>query len=214
MLPSHCKHGVNYPGTGAAKLLSMNVPNASGERIQLWKRIGEDFRQACLLRREGKAEEATAILEKRLPETITAWARVCGLREPERRTRLSDLFEQEQKRVDDIWLSQQIILRQMRDILIPSLCLQVAEEVREVMELQMEHVTSALARLSPPPAPAIAPPAPVAASVRGTIVKLPQAMPSERSATPRFEDLPAIIDELISRDLRETALSARSRALV
>ncbi len=192
----------------------MNLNNASQDRIRLWKMIGDDFRQACLLRREGKAEEATTILDKRLPETIAAWARVCGLREPERRTRLSELFEQEQKRVDDIWLSQQIILRQMRDILIPSLCLQVAEEVRDVMELQMEHVNSALARLAPPSAPAVVQPAPVTAGARGTIVNLPQARPFDRSSTPSFEDLPAIIDELISRDLRETALSTRSRALV
>jgi len=192
----------------------MNVPNASGERIRLWKRIGEDFRQACLLRREGKGEEATHILEKRLPEMIAAWARVCGLREPERRERLNDLFEQEQRRVDDIWLSQQIILRQMRDILIPSLCLQVAEEVRDIMELQMEHITSALARLSPPRGRTPVHPEPVLAGGRGTIVKLPQVMPSERASTPSFEDLPAIIDELISRDLRETALNARAAALV
>ena len=192
----------------------MNVPNASGERIRLWKRIGDDFRQACLLRREGKAEEAATILEKRLPETITAWARVCGLREPERRERLNDLFEQEQKRVDDIWLSQQIILRQMRDILIPSLCLQVAEEVRDVMELQMEQVTSALARLSPPPVSTAARPEPVLTTTRGNIAKLPQVTPAERPSMPNFEDLPAIIDELISRDLRESALNARAVALV
>lgn len=186
--------------------------NSSDDRNRLWKRIGDDFRQACLLRREGKGSEATQILEKNLPETIAAWARVCGLREPERRERLNQLFEQEQRRVDDIWLSQQIILRQMRDILIPSLCLQVAEEVRDVMELQMEHVNSVLATLSQPPSRVAAAKEP--ASGGAQIVKLPQVMPTERSTQPNFDDLPAIIDELITHDLRGTALHARAGALV
>lgn len=193
----------------------MNSNTASDDRNRLWRRIGDDFRQACLLRREGKSEDATAILEKRLPETITAWARVCGLRETDRRERLNQLFEQEQKRVDDIWLSQQIILRQMRDILIPSLCLQVAEEVREVMELQMEQVNTAIANLSSAPGRRnVSPVAAPAGTPASSMVNLPQVMPAERSSVPNFDDLPAIIDELITRDLRGTALNARASALV
>lgn len=193
----------------------MSATNFNADRNRLWKRIAEDFRQACLLRREGKAAEATEILEKRLPEVIAAWSRVSGLREPERRDRLNELFEAEQKRVDDIWLSQQIILRQMRDILIPSLCLQVAEEVREVMELQMEHVTAALASISQAPTRQIAPPAnAVLPDATARIVKLPQMVAGAGRAIPNFDDLPAIIDELISQDLRASDLGARGFALV
>ncbi len=192
----------------------MNSNNLSEERTRLWKRIGDDFRQACLMRREGKGEEANVILERRLPETIAAWARNCGLREPERRERLNELFEREQRRVDDIWLSQQIILRQMRDILIPSLCLQVAEEVREVMEFQMEQVTSSLARLAPPVSQPAASTEPVSSSTRSSIVRFPQGQPPERTTAPSFDDLPAIIDDLISRDLRESVRNLRVGALV
>lgn len=192
----------------------MSAINVDADRIRLWKKIGDDFRQACLLRREGKAAEANEILEKQLPVTISGWARVCGLREVERRDRLNQLFETEQRRIDDIWLSQQIILRQMRDILIPSLCLQVAEEVREVMELQVEQITAALSRISQQPVRTDVPSASTPPATRGTIVKLPPVMSTERRSTPNFEDLPAIIDELITRDLRETALSARAGALV
>lgn len=193
----------------------MSATHFNADRNRLWKRITENFRQACLLRREGKAAEATEILEKRLPEVIAAWSRVSGLREPERRDRLNELFEAEQKRVDDIWLSQQIILRQMRDILIPSLCLQVAEEVREVMELQMEHVTAALASISQAPTRQIAPPANAGLpAATAKIVKLPQMVAGAGRAIPNFDDLPAIIDELISQDLRASDLGARGFALV
>lgn len=193
-----------------AKHGCMSANSSPQDRHRLWKRIGDEFRLACLHRREGKAAEASEILDKKLPDLIGEWARVSGLRDAERRQRLNELFEQEQRRVDDIWLSQQIILRQMRDILIPSLCLQVAEEVRDVLELQMVHVNEALDRLTHHSVRAAAP-----AATPNTIVPLPQVMPAERRATtPSFEDLPAIIDQLITRDLRETALHARAAALV
>lgn len=197
--------------------LPMNQNHSSNDRQRLWKRIAEDFRQACLLRREGKASEAAELLDKKLPETIAAWSRVCGLRDGERRERLNDLFELEQRRVDDIWLSQQIIMRQMRDILIPSLCLQVAEEVREVMEFQAEHLGEMLEEVSRPPAPA---PAPVRvepkqpAGLDNRIVKLPAVMPTERRSMPNFDDLPLIIDELISHHAAQPEPSSRVVALV
>lgn len=195
----------------------MKQNDPTSERKRLWKKIGDDFRQACLDRREGKAAEATEILEKKLPETISAWARVCGLRDGERRERLNELFETERRRVDDIWLSQQIIIRQMRDILIPSLCLQVAEEVREVMELQTEHLSEMLEKVSRPP---VSVPGPAANPVERRepadprIVPLPEVTLTERRALPNFDDLPLIIDELINRDLQSSAMSSRVAALV
>jgi hypothetical protein len=193
----------------------MKSNNSSNDRRRLWMRIGDDFRQACLLRREGKAEEANELLEKKLPQTIAAWARLSGLPEADRRERLNDLFETEQKRVDDIWLSHQIVLRQMRDILIPSLCLQVAEEVREVMDLQTEQLTAALTKISRAPAAALP------ASARSAepqpplrIVPLPVVMPTERKSAPNFDDLPLIIDDLITSSIESSKLDSRIAALV
>lgn len=192
--------------------------NLNQDRQRLWKRIGDDFRQACLLRREGKADEAADILDKKLPETIAAWSRVSGLRDGERRERLNELFEREQRRVDDIWLSQQIIMRQMRDILIPSLCMQVAEEVREVMEFQAEQLGEMLEKVSRPPAPVPAP-TPVRAEqlapTESRIVSLPKITTTERRASvPSFDDLPLIIDELINNEMGIPSAGSRMAALV
>jgi hypothetical protein len=189
----------------------MTASNSNdNDRRRLWMRIGEDFRQACLLRREGKTVEAAEILEKKLPAAIANWARISGFNEADRKERLNDLFEMEQRRVDDIWLSHQIVMRQMRDILIPSLCLQVAEEVREVMELQIEHLTESLTRISTPAVPAQPRQEPVAAN----LIKLPTVMPSERRNTPNFDDLPVIIDELIADSLAQQPSLSRLAALV
>lgn len=187
----------------------MNSKNQNADRSRLWKKVGEDFRRACLLRREGKQAEASDILDRQLPESIAAWAQVSGMREPERRERLNELFEREQNRVEDAWLTQQIILRQVRDILIPSLCLQVAEEVREVMELQVAEMSRQMARTesirgtTPVPAP----------SVRA----LPRPEPVVLSAVrpqPSFDDLPAIIDDLINAELSAELPAAARMALV
>lgn len=192
----------------------MSASNYQPDRNRLWRQIANDFRQACLFRREGKSTEADEILERRLPETIGAWSRVSGLSEPDRRERLSDLFEAEQKRIDDVWLTQQIILRQMQEVLIPSLCLQVAEEVREVMELQMEHVNEALGRLATTSVRTARPAGEREVATSSPMVRLPQVAPAERRALPNFDDLPAIIDELVSQDIRESAFTARAAVLV
>lgn len=192
----------------------MSASNYQPDRNRLWRQIANDFRQACLFRREGKSAEADEILERRLPETIGAWSRVSGLSEPDRRERLSDLFEAEQKRIDDVWLTQQIILRQMQEVLIPSLCLQVAEEVREVMELQMEHVNEALGRLATSSVRTARPAVEREVATRSPMVRLPQVTLAERRALPNFDDLPAIIDELVSQDIRDSAITARAAVLV
>ena len=208
----------------------MNPVNQSAERERLWKKLSGEFRQACLLRRQGKQAESAEILDRLLPETIAAWARVSSLGESERRERLNRLFESEQNRVDDIWLSQQIILQQMREILIPSLCLQVAEEVREVMELQVSELSRKLEELesrqsstvvpaeqieSPPQAPA-----PVPAPAREEsprLISLPVIVPeppASRRPQPSFDDLPAIIDELINEELESSHSEPTRFALV
>lgn len=192
----------------------MNPINKNSEARRLWKKITGEFRLACLQRRDGKAAEAADILEKQLPIDIAAWGRVSGLAEPERRRQLNEMFESEQRRVEDMWLSQQIILRQMRDILIPSLCLQVAEEVREVMEFQVEQITQMLTTTARPATEAgrgenLAP------TVGGRrIVALPQSAPAPEPVLPKFADLPAIIDDLIHRDLQRSGADTRALALV
>lgn len=192
----------------------MSASNYQPDRTRLWRKIADDFRQACLFRREGKSTEADEILERRLPETIGAWSRVSGMSEPDRRARLSELFEAEQKRIDDVWLTQQIILRQMQEVLIPSLCLQVAEEVREVMELQLEHVNEALGRLAAASVRTARPAVEREVAPGSPMVRLPQVAPVERRALPNFDDLPAIIDELVSQDIRNSVSTARAAVLV
>ena len=193
----------------------MNPTNNISEARRLWKKITDEFRLACLHRRDGKTTETADILDKQLPADIAAWGRVSGLAEPERRRQLNEMFETEQRRVEDMWLSQQIILRQMRDILIPSLCLQVAEEVREIMEYQVEQITRMLANSTSAVTAAVDRQTGRTTAMGGArIVNLPSPTMDSAPALPKFSDLPAIIDDLIKRDLQTNRVDSRALALV
>lgn len=206
---------------GVATCASMNLKNRSTELDSLWKNLTEEFRRACLMRRQGDSEAAGKILNEELPKKISQWSRLSPSTEAMKREQLNQMFERERERIEDAWMTQQILLRQMRDVLIPSLCLQVAEEVREVMELQVGEITRNLATASSAPAP-ISEAAPtrqiepeaeeICLPSRG--VSLPMTRGELSGDRPNFADLPAIIDELIDGDLNRTTSENRIAALV
>lgn len=206
---------------GVATCASMNLKNRSTELGGLWKNLTEEFRRACLMRRRGDSEAAGKILNEELPKKISQWSRLSPSTEAMKREQLNQMFERERERIEDAWMTQQILLRQMRDVLIPSLCLQVAEEVREVMELQVGEITRNLATASSTPSP-ISEAAPTRqVEPEAEEISLPShgvSLPTTRGGLsgdrPNFADLPAIIDELIDGDLNRTTSENRIAALV
>lgn len=193
--------------------------NQSSDSNLLWKQLTEEFRQACLLRRQGEGARANTILDEELPPMIAAWSKASPSSEAAKREQLNLMFERERQRIEDAWLMQQMMMRQMRDVLIPSLCLQVAEEVREVVAIQIEELSHKLEEIKNPPekkAPEIpAVPTIVPEPAAGSrIVTLPVRQPEISRVRPDFEDLPAIIDELINRDLGESTMHQRQAVLI
>jgi|GEM_PF-2461304 len=197
----------------------MNPINPSNEQNRSWKSLTEEFRNACMMRRQGDSAGSTKILNETLPPMIAAWSQLSPSTEATKREQLNQMFERERERIEDAWLTQQILLRQMRDVLIPSLCLQVAEEVREVMELQVGEITRQLSKANPvPEKPAEAIPRAVSPVTReeepSRIVSLPTTAVELVGKRPNFDDLPAIIDELIAVDWEESRSENRVAALV
>ena len=208
----------------------MNSTNPSKEKNRLWKDLTEEFRRACLLRRHGDSEEANKILEEDLPMLISRWSQASASTDATKKEQLNQMFEKERERIDDAWLLQQMMLRQMRDVLIPGLCLQVAEEVRDVMEEQVGEITRKLATLErsepkPEKAPEPTPQfdvipremQPAAGSTQSNrIVAMPrQTAPAEPPPSrPSFDDLPAIIDQIVSGERGYDFRDPRVAALV
>lgn len=81
----------------------------SARATQHWNELTQLFREACVLRRQGKHVAAAAILEKQLPEIIRAWAFESRLPAGTAKARLQELFTEEQARVESSWLISRFV---------------------------------------------------------------------------------------------------------
>jgi hypothetical protein len=100
---------------------------------QWWDKVVGDFRQVCLLRRQKRWREADTILKVELPRSIARWCASYPGDRDAKSARLDSMFELEQRRIDDAWLVQQLIVGQLSEEIIPAVCLQVRQEVRSVL---------------------------------------------------------------------------------
>ena len=182
---------------------AMNHPP---EQQRLWKKIGDAFRKACLMKRQGLAGEAGVILDQELPKLIAQWSRTASLPESAKRKELEELFAVEQRRVDDAWMIQNILFAQLRDVLIPSLCLQVTEEVRDLMENHLDRKTDLEEAVQEPAASAVRSASDLAVldcnelcSTVEKVVNLPVPV-RHRMPAPGFDDIPAIIDTMLEHE--------------
>ncbi len=148
--------------------------STSGQPDQLWSKIVEDFREACVLRRSGRYEESNELLNHILPGEIAAWARSPLPFGTDRRARLENMFKEEQRRVEDAFFVQRLVTSQLEDKLLPKICFMVAEEVREVVRSD--------ARTAPAPD-------------ASEVFRRPTQSPSRPRV--RFDDIPAVIDSII-----------------
>ena len=83
---------------------ALNTVQSTAEADRLWRLIAGHLREACILRRQGRHHAAAAILERELPPIIRQWAAACTLPAAEAKTRLNQLFNDEQARVESHWI--------------------------------------------------------------------------------------------------------------
>ncbi|HEU5080396.1 MAG TPA: hypothetical protein VFT72_14385 [Opitutaceae bacterium] len=84
----------------------VTCPKAS----KLWQEIVGTTREACLLRQEGREQEAVDLLQQQLPVTIRQWSNSCG-ESPERcREMLRELFAREQEAARIAALQRRLIV--------------------------------------------------------------------------------------------------------
>ncbi len=97
---------------------------------QHWDQLVREFRRLCLLRRQKKLMESEAILHSDLPRTIAAWSKSFNAEPSVKKSRLDAMFQAEQRRIEDVWVTQELITARMNEQLIPEICSQVVREVR------------------------------------------------------------------------------------
>ncbi|MSU31320.1 MAG: hypothetical protein EXS25_01410 [Pedosphaera sp.] len=90
-----------------------------------WFKILDDFREACVLRKNGRHEESEDLLKRILPEKIAEWSRLSLPAGTNRRLQLETMFREEQLRVDDAFFLQRLVTHQIEEHLLPKLCFMV-----------------------------------------------------------------------------------------
>lgn len=107
--------------------------NRSFANDPLWISLVEQFREACVLRRNGRQSESEHLLQAELPHKIAAWSKQplpAGL---DRRSILETMFQEEQRRVEEAFFVQKLVATQIEEQLLPKLCFMIAEEIRDVV---------------------------------------------------------------------------------
>lgn len=151
-----------------------------------WEKVVRDFRQLCLLRRQERQEESETMMRQQLPHSISEWSRNDSADPDAKRARLDSMFQQEQRRMDDLWVMNELLSARLREDFLPVVCSSVCETVG--VELRRAGVGrdsgNASARWEPRP---VSPP-----SARNRVA---------------FDDIPSVLDHLLS-----TGFSAPRRA--
>ena len=144
------------------------TPHSSSSQT-LWTQLVADYRQACLLTREGRAEEARGIVNEKLPQKIALWSREDTRSAAEKRSALEVMFSSEQISMDSWFFSHQALTNRLAQTLIPAIRQQISQEMREAFA---HHPLDRMSN-----------------SVSGT--SKPERI--------RFDDIPAMIDSLLAQ---------------
>ena len=108
-----------------------NVNVNLNESQTLWEQIVADFQLACVLRREGRGQEAAEIIDQRLPRVIARWSQADGRSGAEKQAALKAMFAEEQSRDESADQVPQILAAKLAATLLPALRQHVAQELRE-----------------------------------------------------------------------------------
>jgi hypothetical protein len=145
----------------------------------LWNQIVADYRQICILRRQGEEAEAARLVNEKLPQSIALWARQDENNPAQKKAVLKNLFATEHKLLDSMLASQRELAAKLADWLVPAVCQHVSREVREVMTGQFDVLCHKLAR------------------AKGAFSRPPEP-PGPARERVRFDDIPAVIDAVLA----------------
>ena len=102
----------------------------------LWSSLVEQFREACVLRRNGRHEESEHLLQTDIPNKIAAWSKQPLPVGIDRRGALESMFQEEQRRVEEAFFVQKLVATQIEEQILPKLCFMIVEEIRDVVRAE------------------------------------------------------------------------------
>jgi len=98
---------------------------------ELWQKVLQDFREICILRREGCIDQANQLLQTQLPQSILSWQRATSLDANAQRNCLEEMFQQEMRRFDDVWDIYRFLAQRLENELSRTLHDRMQEEIKK-----------------------------------------------------------------------------------
>jgi len=158
--------------------------NNGDKYAQLWEQITVDFRQVCVLRRDGKPDEADYILNQELPLTIADWSNGNPKRPEVKKAELLAMFAEEQRRVDSAIAVERIVSAKLREVLLPELAAQMVQEIKLAVGAEVGSLRAMMAEITSMTTPR----------------RSATQRPSERI---KFDDIPRVIDAVLAEQQRD-----------
>ena len=118
--------------------VSLIMMNRAYTNDPLWISLVDQFREACVLRRNGRHDESEHLLQTELPNKIAAWSKQPMPVGTDRRNALETMFQEEQRRVEEAFFVQKLVATQIEEQLLPKLCFMIAEEIRDVVRAEAQ----------------------------------------------------------------------------
>ena len=107
----------------------------------LWSRVVSSFRNACFLRHHNDLDESMRILNNSLPHAITSWSELDKELAKQKRLRLTKMFEEEEKRMEDAFVISDVLSSTLVDTLIPQLSEKIVNELSNRLDGNEKETT-------------------------------------------------------------------------
>ncbi len=144
-----------------------------------WDQVVRDFRQFCVLRRQERRADSELILRQSLPQSIAEWSKHDTDNAGVKKARLDAMFQQEQRRIEDACLLNELLSAQLKHEFLPVLCSSVSAIVgEELRRAGIDRDSDQRPARREPQVPA-------------------EPAPRSRVA---FDDIPSVIDLLLDND--------------
>jgi hypothetical protein len=166
-----------------------------------WSKIVTTFREVCILRKQGRLDEAKRILESDLPKMISLWSQSSPEEIVSKRRELENMFRTEEKKIDDAWLVQKLVATRLTEDLVPSLCSQIAAGLKEV-------VTQQLKQAQRPALPVRRLRTPLDAGVAGKESPISMRAANAKGSRVPLDDIPGMIDAVLAAQRDELSRRA------
>jgi len=112
-------------------------PAPLSEEPAAWDQIVSAFRQACILKQAGNLYESNRILQEELPRSIASWSRHTPLPSNRQTEELRHMFDSEQKRIRDLWTSQEAMAESLTRKVLQTLSGVVGQEIQSLVASQL-----------------------------------------------------------------------------